>query len=72
MKKPTEVRYYSGHTHAERPHSFLWDGQIREVEKIEKAGQEPGKRHFRVRTQDDNLFELCYHELRDEWSVIDQ
>jgi len=40
-----------------------------EVEEIEKAWQEPGERHFRVRTSGNKLFQLCYNEARDRWSL---
>ena len=66
-----KVKCYSGHTYAERPKSFEWQGVEYEVEQIEKAWQEPGERHFQVRTGDNKLFQLCYNEKDEQWSLIE-
>ena len=66
-----KVNCYSGHTYAEQPRSFLWEGIEHEVEKIEKAWLEPGERYFQVRTKDNKLFQLCYNETEDQWSLIE-
>lgn len=68
---PTQVNCYSGHTYAERPRSFLWQDTEYKVEKIEKAWQEPGKRLFKVITEDGRPFELCYDETNDQWSATE-
>ena len=60
-----KVSCYSGHTCAERPRSFLWQGIEYEVEEIERAWQEPGERHFKVKAKDNKLFQLCYNETED-------
>lgn len=65
------VNCYSGHTYAEEPRSFVWEGVEYEVEKIEKAWQEPGKKYFQVRTKENKLFRLCYNETEDQWSLIE-
>ena len=65
------VKCYSGHTYAEEPRSFEWDGVEYEVGEIEGAWQEPGERHFRVRTGDNKLFQLCYNETDRRWSLIE-
>ena len=41
-----------------------------EIEEIESAWQEPGKRYFLVRSRDNKLFQLCYNELDKEWSLV--
>ena len=66
-----EVKCYSGHTYAERPLSFIWQGIEYEVEEIEKAWQEPGERWFLVKTRDNKSFQLCYNEAQDEWSITE-
>jgi len=66
-----EVKCYSGHTYAERPRSFRWEGIEYDVEKIEKSWQEPGEKHFQVRTGDNKLFHLCYNERQRRWSLIE-
>ncbi len=65
------VKCYSGHTYAERPQSFVWGGVEYEVGDIEKTWQEPGERHFQVRTRDNKLFKLCYNETENRWSAIE-
>ncbi|GAH96872.1 unnamed protein product, partial [marine sediment metagenome] len=50
MMKMIQVNCYSGHTYAERPQSFLWQGTEYKVEEIEKAWQEQGKKLFKVIT----------------------
>ncbi len=66
-----KVDCYSGHTYAERPRSFLWQDMEYEVQEIEKSWQEPGERHFQVRTRDNKLFQLCYNEIEKRWSLIE-
>ena len=65
------VRCYSGQSYAERPKSFTWEGVEYEVEEIEKEWREPQERHFKVRTKDNKLFQLCYNESQDRWSLTD-
>ena len=66
-----KVNCYSGHTYAERPKSFLWQGIAYEVVEIERAWQEPGEKHFQVRTKGNKLFQLCYNDVEKEWSLIE-
>jgi len=65
-----KVNCYSGYTYAERPASFWWEGIEYEVKEIEKEWLEPGERHFQVHTVDNKLFQLCYNETDDYWSLI--
>ena len=69
--QPIPVKCFSGQTYAERPDSFLWQGKEHRVREVEKASQEPGARHFRVRTEDESLFELRYQEKPDQWCLIE-
>ncbi len=66
-----KVNCYSGHTYAERPVSFTWQNVDYKIEAIEKEWLEPGERHFRVRTGDNKLRQLCYNEKKQEWSIIE-
>ncbi len=66
-----KVNCYSGHTYAERPKSFEWEGVEYKVEEIEKAWVEPGEKHFQVKTRDNIRFTLCYNEAKDQWSLIE-
>ena len=65
------VKCYSGHTYAEEPCSFRWQGAAYEVEMIEKSWLEPGKRCFRVKTGGNKLFQLCYNEQYRQWSIVE-
>ena len=65
------VKCYSGYLYAEEPRSFVWQEGELEIQSVEKAWQEPGKRLFRVVTQDGRLFELCYNEATDRWSAAE-
>jgi len=71
VKDYLKVNCYSGYTYAERPASFLWQDIEYKVQEIEKAWQEPGERHFQLRTQDNKLFQLCYNETQRQWSLIE-
>lgn len=70
MNNPT-VKCYSGHTYAQEPRSFTWEGAEYNIDGIEKAWQEPGERHFLVRTGHNKFFQLCYNEVQERWSVIE-
>ena len=63
------VKCYSGYIYAEEPRSFEWRGVTYEVKEIEGVWQEPGERHFQVRTGGDEVFELCYHETGGQWTL---
>lgn len=67
----TEVKCYSGHIYPEEPHSFAWQGEELRAKSIEKAWQEPGRRLFRVVTENGRLFELCYNETTDKWCATE-
>ncbi|MBN1177189.1 MAG: hypothetical protein JXA51_05870 [Dehalococcoidales bacterium] len=70
MENPS-VRCYSGHTYAQEPRAFTWQGAEYEVEAIEKAWQGPGERFFLVSTGGHKRFQLCYNETTKRWSVIE-
>ena len=69
--EPVRVTCYAGRTSPERPTSFFWRGLEHKVEKIESEWSEPGEKHFRLRSEDDRLFELCYYEGSDRWVVLE-
>jgi len=66
-----KVRCYSGRTYAERPQAFVWEGTEHKVERVEREWLEPAERHFRVRTTDNKIFELCYNETKEQWSLTE-
>lgn len=65
------MKCYSGYVYAEEPRSFVWQEKELKIKSVEKAWQEPGKRLFRVVTEDGKLFELCYNESNDRWSAVE-
>ena len=66
-----KVNCYSGHTYAESPRSFEWEGVAYGVDEIEKAWREPGEKHFQVRTRENKLFRLCYNETQKQWAITE-
>ena len=68
--KDLKVICYSGYTYAERPESFIWQGNKYGIKEIEKEWLEPGEKYFQVRTENNKLFRLCYNEADDKWSMI--
>ena len=66
-----EVRCYSGHTSAERPESFRWQGVAYRVDQLEEAWQEPGKRCFLVLAGGRKRFRLCYNVAEGRWSLTE-
>lgn len=66
-----EVQTYSGHTYAERPVSFSWDGAQHRVAEIEKSWQEPEQRCFQVRTDENKIFRLCYNTIHNQWTITE-
>lgn len=67
----TRVNCYSGHTYADRPGSFLWEGVEYKVAAIEKSWQEPGEKHFLIRTKNSKMFKLCYNETQQQWTATE-
>ena len=65
------VKCYSGYLYAEEPRSFVWQESELQIESVEEAWQEPGKRLFKVVAQDRTLFALCYNEATDRWAAVE-
>ena len=65
-----EVKCYSGHTYAQRPEIFFWQNKEHKISRIDEEWLEPGKRFFKVTTEDEKQFELCYNEIQDQWWLI--
>jgi hypothetical protein len=70
LESGVAVRCHSGHTYAERPISFIWQGMNHVVQRIEDAWVEPGRRHFMIRTEKNQHFHLYYDEVQDRWSLL--
>ena len=63
------VSCYSGYTFADRPVSFSWGECVCRVQSVVREWREPGVRCFRVRTEANGIFDVCYNENRCAWSV---
>ena len=66
-----KVTCYSGYIYAQEPQSFIWLDEENRIKSIEKAWQGPGKRLFKVVTEEGKLFELCYNEPDDQWFAVE-
>lgn len=64
-----QVECHSGTTYGERPIAFLWEGERLRIVEIEARWRLPDGRKFRVRVEDDRIFELYYVEQVDEWQI---
>jgi len=69
MDKGTQVECYSGSRYGERPLSFTLGDERYIVRVVEKSWRTPSALHFRVRTEDDESFELAYYEKADCWNI---
>jgi hypothetical protein len=57
--------------YAGRPLAISWQGQRLVVEKVLDAWRAPNGKCYRVSTQDGQVFELCYSEFDDAWSIAE-
>jgi hypothetical protein len=64
------VECYSGHTYAQEPRAFVWQGRRHVVQKVERAWRTPEGPRFRVVTDNGNSYELAYNEQADTWTLI--
>lgn len=64
------VKCYSGHTYAEEPRSFTCQDLEYEIEEIVKSWQEPGERHFLIRTGGNKSCQICYNERNKRWYLV--
>lgn len=63
------VECHSGFEYAERPVALHWQGVRLVVADILNCRRTPSGKSFRIRTPDEQIFKLCYHELNDEWCI---
>jgi hypothetical protein len=64
--EPIQVRCHSGHTYADRPVAFSWEGEEVLVEEILDQWREPAGPVFCVRTARGEYI-LAYEEALDRW-----
>lgn len=59
----------SSSEYAEQPTALVWEGNRLEINEIVSRGRVPEGKIFRVRTDDERIFDLNYDQLRDEWQI---
>jgi hypothetical protein len=60
---------HSDSVYAERPTALEWDGEKVFIEQIISRARVPGGKIFRVRTTNEQLFDLHYDEVNDLWEI---
>ena len=60
------VECHSGFTYADTPVALTWEGRRLEIIAIPARWRSPEARHFRVRTGNEQEFELSYREADNE------
>jgi hypothetical protein len=63
------VECRSSASYAGRPLAFSWQGQRLDVAEILSRWRTPTGLGFRVRTTQEQVFDLFYDESLDEWSI---
>jgi len=63
------VECHSDYTYAERPTALTWEGQRLEIAEILLQWRTPEGKGFRVRTIGEQVFELLYREVANEWQI---
>lgn len=64
------VECYSGHTYAQEPRAFTWQGRRWVVQTLERAWRTPEGPCFLVQVEGDGRFRLLYREHADRWSIV--
>jgi len=87
VQAPIRVECYSGHTYAQEPRAFEWEGRRYDVERVVKRWRTPAGPCFRVevaesskfksqipnpKSQMCNLVDLTYLESTDQWTMTVQ
>jgi hypothetical protein len=63
------VECFSGHTYAQRPVAFVWQGERLEVSEVEAEWHTAEGKRFWVLTSAGERFELYYLTAEDEWTI---
>ena len=67
-----QVECHSGYTYADRPRAFKWEGERVVVEIVESEWQTPKYKHFIVRSEQNQLYELIYDFASQTWQIFQQ
>lgn len=68
--QPVEVVSYAGRRQAERPLSFVWQGRVHLVDRLEREWLGPRGPHFLVRSADGWRFHLSYRDAEAGWFLL--
>lgn len=63
----TRVKCRSEFTFAQQPQRFTWEDQWLEIIQVIERQRTPEGFRFRVQTDADTFFTLCYDESHDKW-----
>ena len=63
------VTTYDGHEAAVRPRTLVWEGRRYLVTQVLAQTRLADGKHFRVRTEEDQVFDLFYSISTDSWRV---
>jgi len=63
------VECYSGHTYAQEPRAFVFNGVKRVVTAVRRRWREPTGPYFEVVADDARVYVLAYDEALEEWHV---
>jgi hypothetical protein len=65
----SKVTCFSGHTYAQRPRAFSWQGEEFEVSAVVSEAHTPQGKNFVVKTTSGELFNLDYTIDTNHWQV---
>jgi hypothetical protein len=75
--RPIRVACRSGRSYADRPTSFVRNGERYDIDDIEREWLEPGAKHFIVRAtaagvpESEKRFHICYDTKEDLWRLYE-
>jgi hypothetical protein len=65
----TQVECHSDYCYEQRPVAFHWEEEWIQVETLIAEWKTPEGKGFRVQSGNGQIFELFYHQQRDQWEV---
>ena len=74
---PIRVACRSGRSYADRPTSFVWNGERYDISGIEREWLEPGGKHFIVKAaiagnaESEKNWHICYDTSEDLWRLYE-
>ncbi len=71
-RQMTAVQCHSGYEYAQRPVVFQWEEKKLVVSRVIGEWKTPDGKLFRVLTKGDQVFDLLYNTMEDEWITQQQ